>query len=337
MRARSVSPDVAGEPEVDRRPPAEVQRLVVDLDDRLPRRQERVVREVGAQHEQQVAVGQRLGGAAPPQQAGHPDRGRVVGLEHVLAAVGERDGGLQGLGQAQHLVARLPGALAAVDDDLLRAGEISSTALARAASVGRLTGRSVSTGWRSISCSTVWAATSPGHDHHAHAALEDRRLQGQLGDARHLAGGGQQGAVVRAAGEDRLGVGLLEVAAADLGARDVRRDGEHRRPVALAVVEPVDQVQAARSGRPEHGGRSAGDLRVGAGREGPRLLVAHVDELDVRLVPPQRVDDRVRRVADDAVHLADPGLDHLVDEDLCHRLGHGCAPVLAGLGGRATA
>ena len=85
-----------------------------------------------------------------------------------------------------------------------------------------------------------------GQDDHAHAALEDGRLQRQLGDAGHLARGGDERAVVGAARRRWLGVGLLEVPAADLGARDVRRDGEHGRRVALAVVQAVDQVQAAR-------------------------------------------------------------------------------------------
>ena len=75
--------------------------------------------------------------------------------------------------------------------------------------------------------------------------------------------------------------------------------------VALAVVQTVDQVQAP--GPDSRAPRSgAGDLGVGAGGEGAGLLVADVHELDVRLMPPQGVDDRVRRVADDAVHLPMP-------------------------------
>ena len=112
-----------------------------------------------------------------------------------------------------------------------------------------------------------------GQDDHADAALEDRRLQGELGDAGHLAGGGDQGAVVRAAGEDRLGVGLLEVAAADLGAGDVGGDGEDRRRVALAVVQPVDQVQAARARTtraPRSGGRRSVRRRRRRRRRPPR-------------------------------------------------------------------
>ncbi len=105
--------------------------------------------------------------------------------------------------------------------------------------------------------------------------------------------------------------------------RDVRRDREHRRAVALAVVEAVEQVQAAGPGRAEHRRRAPGDLGVGAGRERAGLLVAHVHELDLGRVAAQRVDDRVGRVADDPVDLADPGFDHLVDEDFGNGLGHG--------------
>ena len=122
--------DVADEPEVDGRPPAEVQRLVVDLDDRLPGRQEGVVREVRAEHEQQVAVGQRLGGAAPAEQAGHPDGRRVVGLEHVLAAVGVATTGACSVSESRSTSSRACArALAAVDRRSSWRFETSSTAL----------------------------------------------------------------------------------------------------------------------------------------------------------------------------------------------------------------
>ena len=109
--------DVPHQAEVHGRPTAEMQGLVIDLDDRLSVREERVVGEVRAQHQQQVAVSQRLCGATPAQETRHPDRGRIVGLEHVLPAVGERDRCLQDLGEAQHLVARVPGPFATMDRD----------------------------------------------------------------------------------------------------------------------------------------------------------------------------------------------------------------------------
>ena len=84
-------------------------------------------------------------------------------------------------------------------------------------------------------------------DDHADAALLDRGLHGQLREARHLLGRGDRADEGAAVGEDLLRSGLLEVVAADLGARDVRRDREHGRAVALAIVETVQQVQAARA------------------------------------------------------------------------------------------
>ncbi len=280
-----------------------------------------MVREVRAQHEQQVAVGQRLGGGTPPQQPRHPHTGRVVDLEDVLAPVGERHRRLQRLGQPQHLFARLAGALAAVDDDLLGARH----------QLHRLRQRGI----RGPADRPIGEDRVAQHlvldllgrdvardDDHAHPALEDRRLERELRDAGHLAGRREQGAVVGAAREDGFGVGLLEVAAADLGAGDVGGDREDRCAVALAVVQPVDEVQASGARGSQHRGGTSGDLGVGTRGEGAGLLVADVDELDVGLVPAQRVDDRVRRVADDAVHLPDAGFDHLVDKNLRDGLRH---------------
>ena len=93
-------------------------------------------------------------------------------------------------------------------------------------------------------------------------------------------------------------------------------------PLRWQSYSPLSRCRLPGPGRAEHRRRPARDLRVRAGGEGARLLVADVHELDVGLVPTQRVDDRVGRVADDAVDLPDPGLDHLVDQDLRHRLSH---------------
>ena len=54
-------------------------------------------------------------------------------------------------------------------------------------------------------------------------------------------------AVDAAFAEQLLRMRLLEVLRADLGARDVRGDRQHRYAAALRVEQAVDQVQVARS------------------------------------------------------------------------------------------
>ena len=95
--ARSVSPTSPTRPRLmfARRPRCDG--LVVDLDDRGIGLEERPVREVRSEHQQQVAIGERLLRAAPAEQAGHAHAGGVVVLEHVLAAIGVADRGLQRL------------------------------------------------------------------------------------------------------------------------------------------------------------------------------------------------------------------------------------------------
>ena len=75
-------------------------------------------------------------------------------------------------------------------------------------------------------------------------------------------------------------MGLLEVAAADLRAGDLGGDRQHRNPVAVAVVQAVDQVQVAGPAAAGADGELAGDLRLGAGGERGRLLVAHMHPAD---------------------------------------------------------
>ena len=157
-------------------------------------------------------------------------------------------------------------------------------------------------------------------------ALLDRGLHRELGDERHL-GRARDGAYVRAAvGEDLLGCGLLEVVASDLVARDVRRDREDRSAVPLAVVEPVEEMQAAGAGRAEHRSGSSRNLRCRTGRKSACLFVADMDELDLGSVPTHRVDDWVRGITHDPEDMGDPGPHHQVDEGLRNGLRHVSPP-----------
>ena len=242
-------------------------------------------------------------------------------LEHVLAAVGVADRRMQLLRQREHLVARGARPVAAVDGDLLGLADELDGALERG--VRRAQQRALLDD-RMLEhlVLDLGGADIARQYHHPHAAVLDRGLHGELRQARHLLRRGDradEGAAVR---EDLLRRGLLEVVAADLGARDVRCDREYGSTVALAIVEAVEQMEAARARRAEHRRRPPGDLCRRARGERAGFLVAHVHELDVGLVAPHRIDDRVRRVPDDPEDLRDPGLDHQVDEGLRNGLGH---------------
>ena len=115
-----------------------------------------------------------------------------------------------------------------------------------------------------------------GDDHDGDAALFDGRPHRHLEDPRSHLGGADQFAVDTAFPEQLLRVRLLEVLGADLGARDVRRDREHRHAAALRVEEAVDQMQVARSAAARADRKLSGQRGLGGRREGGGLLVTHV-------------------------------------------------------------
>ena len=82
-----------------------------------------------------------------------------------------------------------------------------------------------------------------GEHQHRDAGLAHRGLNGNLEKARHLAGMRDHFAEVAAVGEEPFRMGLLEVSAAELGARYVRSDREDRDTASMTVVQAVDQVQ----------------------------------------------------------------------------------------------
>ncbi len=88
-------------------------------------------------------------------------------------------------------------------------------------------------------------------------------------------------AIVAAIAEQVVRLGLLEVAAADFGGRNMRSDRQHRNPRALAIVKPVDEMQIARAARARAHRELSGQRRLGSGRERRGLLVADVHPFDV--------------------------------------------------------
>ncbi len=69
---------------------------------------------------------------------------------------------------------------------------------------------------------------------------------------------------------------LLEVLRADLGARDVRGDGQHGHAAALGVEQAVDQMQVAGPAAARADRQLPGERGVGGRREAGGLLVTHM-------------------------------------------------------------
>ena len=83
----------------------------------------------------------------------------------------------------------------------------------------------------------------------------------------------------------------------------------------------------ARACRSAHRHRITGEGGLGHGGEDTVLFVADMDELDPGIAM-EGLDDRIERIADDAIAALDAGsLQHL-PENVCHRLCHGCSPLV---------
>jgi hypothetical protein len=71
---------------------------------------------------------------------------------------------------------------------------------------------------------------------------------------------------------------------------------------AMGIVAPIDQMQVARPAVPGAHGQPAGQVRLGPGREGRRLLVPDVDPLEIAA----RADAIGEAVEAVAGHVVDP-------------------------------
>ena len=119
-----------------------------------------------------------------------------------------------------------------------------------------------------------------GHDHNRHAAVGHSLSDCYRQRAGHLVGTGDQLAIVTALPEQRLRVGFLEIACADLGRRDLRSDGEHGHPRAVAIEQAVDEMEVAGTAAAGADGELTRQMRLGTRRESRDLLVPDMDPLD---------------------------------------------------------
>src|SRR5882724_6811564 len=111
---------------------------------------------------------------------------------------------------------------------------------------------------------------------------------------------GDQLAVVAAPGEELLRTGLLEIAAPDLRAGDLRCDRQHRDTAAVALVEAVDQMQVAGTAAAGAHRQLAREVGFRSGGKRCHLLVPHVGPFEL-LRFPDGIRDAVERVAGHAV------------------------------------
>jgi hypothetical protein len=111
---------------------------------------------------------------------------------------------------------------------------------------------------------------------------------------------------------------LLGVPAADLVARDLGGDRQHRNAASVGIEQPVEQMRV--SGPAARGAyrELSGEGRFRGRGEGRGLFVPDVQPLDAALAA-QRVSKTVQRVARQPVDTADAA-GHQVGDD---RVGHG--------------
>ena len=126
--------------------------------------------------------------------------------------------------------------------------------------------------------------------------------------------------------EDLFGVRFLKVVAADLAAGDVRGDGQHGDAAAMAIVEPVDQVQVAGAAASRAHGEVPREMRFGAGGKRGGLFVPHRDPFNAAQrrfgAGANGVGDAVERIAGHAVDALHAGRRQAVDKYFRNSLGH---------------
>ena len=142
-------------------------------------------------------------------------------------------------------------------------------------------------------------------------------LERHLEDPGRLCVRGAARAVDTAALKHAMRVGLLKEGAADLGARDDRRQREHRGARPVSVIEPIEQMYVPGPRRSGAHRYPAGELSLRPGRERANLLVADVNPTQPA-VAPDRIADRIEAVPD---HAVDP-LHASPDSGLNQRIGY---------------
>ena len=310
---------IADEPQVDGRAATDVRAVVVHLHDGDVLGVPVAVREIGAEHEQQVAPVQRGLRADVADEAGLAHLVRVVVIEAVLGLERDHHGGLQLLGEREDVLAALPRAAADEQRRLLRGVQEGDGPLERVRGGDGAGGELDEV--RQPRHLELEPTDVAGDGEHRDATLGTGGVDGLLDQVGRLLGVGDGPGEHGDVGVEDVVVDLLEHVGAHLRGGHLAADGEHRRVGLLGVVQTVEQVHTTRTDGAHAHAERAGELRVGRRRERPRLLVAYADPLEA-LGTTDGVGDRVERVAHDAPGRGHPQVDERSDQHVGNGHGH---------------
>ena len=311
---------VADHAEIDSGAAPDVLRPQIDLRDAdtVSLRIELTIGEVGPEHQQHVAVPHGVIAGREANEPGHPDVVGVVPLDVLLAAQRMNHGCLETLAQRYELVVRALAARAAQNGDAVVAVEQRSKPIEIAPRWRdhRRAWQQPIWVWRRRVRSGLQGNIARDHNNRR-AAVADRFADSNLEHARHLMGRRDELAIMAALLKQRLRVGLLKIAAADLWRRDVRGNGEHGHARTVTIKQAVDEMQIAWAAASCADGELSGQMRLGAGGKGGDLLVPHMQPLDLSLTA-DSIREPVEAVANDAVDALDAGGGESFDELVCN-------------------
>src|SRR6516225_1844773 len=117
--------------------------------------------------------------------------------------------------------------------------------------------------------------------------------------------------------EKLVGMGFLKVVAADLLARNLRGDGQHRHSAAVAIIKAVDQMHVAWPATSGANGQFTRQVGLSTCGKRRRLFVAHADPFNL-IAPADLLQDAVKRVADDTANPCYTCRDQSFDQDFCY-------------------
>ena len=141
-----------------------------------------------------------------------------------------------------------------------------------------------------------------------------------MNDGRRLRGRGNGFGVERDVAEKQVGLGGLDEIGAVHLPWHVAGKGQDRRVVAARLIEAGDEMRAAGAGRAGADRELAGELGLTGGCKRRAFLVTDADPLDA--AAPNRVGERIERVADQSENVLDPDLLEHADQYVRYRLGH---------------